>query len=433
VWQVASGRSQEAGGRSQESGGRRRFSVLCSPSSVFCLTSVLCLLTSAQIGCAPQQKQPTAPQDKPLAAFQTNLLQTAFDVATAIPVVPHIKDRSKAQSEAAAASFQLDQPQRALGYIRKIADWRRGTGYADYAFYCAQNGFTNDVQHYLNLAEQISSIVDQDWRRDRILVKVASVASLLGDQETSARLTRDIEPSEAGKIEQTKADQCTDSSFEQQFEAVRLLIATENFDIVKNALTACVRLFDRFYADAERRSLMEKTIRESWNSLPLFIRIDLLAGMSDAALENADRTKALELLNDAKSVFDGARWNPDQGIPVMARLASLRFRCGEPDLAREEVAAAYSLYDREHSRIINIYKADALIPLAEAYQVITDVTGSVKVYKRAVEAAVENPNSRPRAEDLSAICVSMAANAVEPDEVLWRRIREIQANLGDPW
>jgi hypothetical protein len=289
------------------------------------------------------------------------------------------------------------------------------------------------VQHYLNLAEQISSIVDQDWRRDRILVKIASVSTLLGDQETSARLTRNIEPSEAGKIEQTKADHCTDSSFEQQFEAVRLLIATGNFDIVKNALTACVRLFDRFYPDAERRSLIEKTIRESWVSLPVFVRIDLLAGMSDVALKNADRTKALELLNDAKSVFDGARWNPDQGIPVMARLASLRFRCGEPDLAREEVAAAYSLYDREHSRIVNIYKADTLIPLAEAYQVITDVTGSVKVYKRAVEAAVENPNSRPRAEDLSAICVSMALNSVEPDETLWRRIREIQANLGDPW
>jgi len=329
--------------------------------------------------------------------------------------------------------LELDQPQRALGYIEKISDWRRGLGYADYAFYCTQNGFTNDVKKHLNLAEQISSIADQDWRRDRILVKIASVCTLLGDQETSARLTRDIEPSEAGKIEQTKADHCTDSSFETQFESVRLLIATENFDIVKNALTACVRLFDRFYKDTERRSLVEKTIRESWGRLPVFVRIDLLAGMSDAALTNADLQKARELLNDAKALFNGAKWAPEHGIPVMARLAALRFRCGEPDLARAEVAAAYSLYDREHSRIVNIYKADTLIPLAEAYQVITDVTGAVTGYKRAVEAAVENPNSRPRAEDLSAICLSMARNNVEPDTALWLRIREVKGALGEPW
>jgi tetratricopeptide (TPR) repeat protein len=397
------------------------------------MSSVLCLLSSVLTACSPQQKQPTAMQDKPLAAFQTNLLQTAFDFATAIPVVPHIKDRSRSQEAVVTACLELNQPQRALGYIEKIGDWRRGAGYADYAFYCTQNGFTNDVKKHLNLAEQISSIADQDWRRDRILVKIASVCTLLGDDATSSRLTRDIEPSESGKIEQTHADQCTESAFNTQFEALRRLIATENFDIVKNALSACVRLFDRFYQDAERRSLIEKTIRESWNSLPRFVHIDLLAGMSEAALDHADLDKARELLNDAKTIFDGAGWKPQHGVPIMARLAELRFRCGEAEAARAELRAALELFNGKQSEIINIDKAETLIPVAEAFQTTGDSAKALAAYKQAVEVAVENLNSRPRAEDLSAICVSMARTKTEPDEALWKRIREIQANLTDPW
>jgi hypothetical protein len=53
--------------------------------------------------------------------------------------------------------------------------------------------------------------------------------------------------------------------------------------------------------------------------------------------------------------------------------------------------------------------------------------------RRFVEEGVENPNSRPRAEDLSATCRSMALHAVEPDADLWKRMRQIGDGLGPPW
>ena len=62
-----------------------------------------------------------------------------------------------------------------------------------------------------------------------------------------------------------------------------------------------------------------------------------------------------------------------------------------------------------------------------------DTATALSAYKRAVEEGVENPNSRPRAEDLSATCLSMAVHGVEPDAVLWTRIRQINDGLGDPW
>ncbi len=62
-----------------------------------------------------------------------------------------------------------------------------------------------------------------------------------------------------------------------------------------------------------------------------------------------------------------------------------------------------------------------------------DTAAALMVYKRAVEEGVENPNSRPRAEDLSATCLSMALHMVEPDAELKNRIRQISEGLGDPW
>ena len=43
------------------------------------------------------------------------------------------------------------------------------------------------------------------------------------------------------------------------------------------------------------------------------------------------------------------------------------------------------------------------------------------------------PAGTPRAEDLAAICASMARNAVEPDADLWKRLRDACAALAAPW
>ena len=72
--------------------------------------------------------------DKPLAVYQSELLDHAFETAAAIPVKPHIKDRSRAQEKVVEVSLELDQPLRALSLIERIDNWRRGSGYCDLAF-----------------------------------------------------------------------------------------------------------------------------------------------------------------------------------------------------------------------------------------------------------------------------------------------------------
>ena len=86
---------------------------------------------------APIRVVETAPlADRTLDVYQGELLDTAFEFATMIPVRPHIKDRSRTQAAVVEACLELDQPLRALRYrqaasgvtseVRGFARIRRG-------------------------------------------------------------------------------------------------------------------------------------------------------------------------------------------------------------------------------------------------------------------------------------------------------------------
>ena len=354
--------------------------------------------------------------DKPLAAYQNELLDLAFETASAIPINPHIKDRSLLQEKVVAASLELDQPLRALSLIKNIGNWRRGAGYADLAFYCARRGYAGEVQQYLDLAVQISESAE-GWRRDQIRVKIANTYTLLGQTRQADQFETGVIDSESGKVAEVKA----------------MIAGEDDFDEQMNALEACTNLFNRFYDDAERRSLVEEKMKTSWGKLPIFKRIELLTELAGFALDHEDKAKALELVNEAQLFTDGAQWRPEHRIPMISKLVELRFRASDRQKARTEADALLALFDSQGDKIVNIYRAGALRPLAEAYQSMGDTSAALAVYKWAVEEGVENPNSRPRAEDLSATCLSMALHGVEPDAKLWTRIRQINKGLGDPW
>ena len=371
--------------------------------------------------------------DKPLAVYQNELLDLAFAAASAIPVEPHIKDRSRAQVKGVTASLTLDQPQRALRHIEKIdAGWQRGVGYAGLAFYSAKHGYADKAQRYLDFAMEISESAE-DWRRDQIRIKIADTYALLGQTNRASQSVTGLSDAESGAVAGVMAMAANEDHFEEQLKNLDALLASGNFEIVKNALKASASLFNRFYDDVGRRLLAEEKIKVSWGALPFFLRVELLTEIAGYALDHKDQAKALELVNEAQTFMAGAQWPPEHRISLMSKLVTLRFSAGDRQNAGADADAMLALFDAQRDKIVNIDRAGALRPLAEAYQSMGNTATALTVYKRAVEEGVENPNSRPRAEDLSATCLSMALYKAEPDDELWNRIRKMNEGLGDPW
>ena len=265
-------------------------------------TSWIAALLLASLGAAGDEKaakdggqaKSVAVADQALAPWQERLLDVAFQAASALPDNPHLKNRCRMQSDVVTACFTLDQPQRALRCIEKIGNWRRGVGYADYAFWCAKHGDTAEVERYLTLAREVADAHHgddaQDWERERILGGIA---------------------------------------------ATRLVLQAARIDPVRSGLA--------------------------------------------------------------------------------------------------DVDAARALFDEQREKIVNIYRARVLRALAESYQEMGNAGDALRCYIRAVDAGVENPNSRPRADDLAATCASMAIHGVSPDGELWDRLTSICDKLGPPW
>jgi hypothetical protein len=375
--------------------------------------------------------------DEPLEHYRAELLELAFESATAMPIEPHIKNRSRAQEAVVVACLELEQPRRALASVDKIANWRRAAGYADLAFYAAQHGLPDVAEHFVGLAHQWSEDSEdedaQDWHKDRVRVRIAQTYAWLRQPDRAAPFEAGLVESESGKLSSVKAQLLDAEAFEQQIEALESVVATGTFDQVRNALSACAQLYGRFYADKTLRSRCEDLIKASWEKLPILVRIELLMELAGFALDHGDQGSALELVGEARGIAQSVQWIPEDEIALQARLAELRYRAGDASAARSEADGALAKFEAERDKIVDIYRAGALRALAETYLSMGDTQVALEVYGRAVEEGVANPNSRPRAQDLSATCLSMALHGFEPSAELRARLREIRDGLGAPW
>ena len=384
-------------------------------------------------GC-DRKSPPAAASDKPLPAFQTDLLTLAFDTASSIPADPHIKDRSRAQETVVTTFLQLDQPRRARKLIESIDTWRQGLCYADLAFYYAQHGRKKEAESCLQSAEKISRReTGQQWRRDRIRAKIAQTFILLGNPEKAETFVTDMIEPEKGLVAKARAMKSEEETFGDSVKTIDAQLAIGGLDVTKNALEVCARLFDRFYTDPARRMLIEEKIKTSWNEVPGVVRLELWRELIEAALTHEDRPKALDLVNEAEHFIENSQWPPEGRIRLTAELIKLCFRAGDTEKARADADRIRTLFNTEREKIIDIYRARAMRPLAEAYQAMGDTEAALSVYKQVIEEGTVNPNSRPRALDLSAVCCSMALSAAEPDPELWTRLHQIRKELGQPW
>jgi tetratricopeptide (TPR) repeat protein len=412
--------------------------------SLIGLATLLCLPGACGVDTgAPQAGESQPPTidvvDASVEPWRRELLALGFEAASKLPLHPHIKNRARAQEQVVDACLELDLPVLALGCIERIPNWRRGAGYAEYALWCARNGATADqLEPVLDLAlriarDEAADDSSQAWRVDRIRARVAETRLTLGDVEQAATVLPTLEPSEVGRLQAALARRAETTDFEGEIDALEQTVRSGSLDQVRGGAVACAQLFDRFYSDAERRDRAEAAILACGETLPAPVQIEILLELARFSREHEDASKALELVERADGLREGARWTAEMEVPLLASLARARFEARDTERALAQAADALALYEAERETIIDVFRGEVLRPLAEAFFAMGDELSARQVYALAAEEGIHNPNSRPRAMDLTALCVSMARVGFEPDAALRERLVEIDAQLGDPW
>ncbi len=383
---------------------------------------------------SPAADQESALVDAEIEPWRRELLMLAFDAVSAFPLEPHIKNRSRAQEQVAETALELGQLALVAEFAGDIANWRRGAVEAALALQLIEAGYPAPAEPLLVRAAEAAAAAGEDvaqgWRRDRILARIALAQSKLG---RTVDPSLEIEASEQGGLRADRMRHASPEQIEVELQILQQAVEIDDFEGTKAAIQAYVVLHDRFYDNAAQRERFEGLNRAAWQGIPIPLAVQAELSMAETAVRHGDAVDARRLIDGAMEHVAGSRWAPEHRVPVEARLAALNHSAGRADEARAQANAAFAMFDENAEQIISIYRAEALIPLAEAFMVLETPATAGALYLRALEEAWINPNSRPRAEDFAAICCSMAKVGHEPGEDLVERMATARGELGDPW
>jgi tetratricopeptide (TPR) repeat protein len=372
--------------------------------------------------------------DLPLDASRRQLLELAWDVASAHPLQPHIKTRAREQEVVFDAMLQLDQAAMAGSGIKQIPNWRRGSAYASMALYLLAHDRAEEIGPLMVLAEELADVADQDWRRDTIMSKIARAKMKLGQVAEAKEIDQGLEPMLQGVVPGVQAEEpLEEKELEGLMARLAEVVAGKHFDQTKTASQTLQTLYKTHFKNPQRRAKIEEALRASYEKLPVIMKVESLLNLAVFCVEQEDQAQGLVYAMEARELVASVGWPVDFYIPLLGRVAGVRARCGDAKGAREDATKAVDVYDKEYKNFETFRHARMIRPVAEAYHYLGDEKKSLALYARVLEAGAVNPNARCRAEDLSATCLSMAMLAVEPTDAMWQRMRQIRAGLGDPW
>lgn len=417
---------------------------------------IFVLMAAVVSSCAPEEKNTNAGAvevaDKPIQTFQTQLLDLAFDGVSAMPLRPHIKNRSRAQLNIVDTCIELGQPTRALSYIEQIANWQRWMGTANLAFYLAENGYIEQsreligtVQGVLKTAEDLRAgrivaaapnpLIDtlEDWRYQAVLARIAEVRM---QNQTMVSVDADEEIYGAVNAAVLMMDMLSGrkESFDGTLTALRGVAEDPNFEIVHLGLLEMAELVETHYDRINLAEFIEENVSPKLNKqMPLLLRTDILRRFAEAALNNGDNATAGSLLDQVEEMAETLKSSPRIYIPEKAKLVQARLRAGRSEQAASGLQAMISVYQEKRDFIVDIERAELLCRIAETAERLGNREQALQFYTQAVAEGQVNPNSRPQAEDLNRICCSMALYGVEPTEALRSALNEMKTGLGEPW
>jgi tetratricopeptide (TPR) repeat protein len=376
--------------------------------------------------------------DAPIAPAHDAMLRTAWQAVAKLPDVPHRKNRNRIQAELVDACIELGLAARAKTWAADIAGWERGQCLAHLADWALRNDRAFFVDELLTSALQIAEDAmkgddAQEWRRDRIRAKVAAIRLRQGRTEDAARLTSGLVESELRNLASAKAEVLEASNFEAQLADLERLLKSENVDHAQGALQVCVGLLARFAENEPRRERLLDLLQNAYPKLPLQMRIDVLLQAVDAALGAKLPQVALALCTRCDGLVAGKGWTPEDQIALRGRVAAARARAGDHAGAVKALEVTLDMFRQSRDVIVDVFRATALRPVAEAYMAAGEQERAASTYRMALSEGEVNPNGRPRVEDLSKTVLSMVRSGFVPDADLQQRVSAIANNLSAPW
>jgi hypothetical protein len=390
------------------------------------------------------------PADRSIESYRRELLELAFDGVSKMPLNPHVKNRSRAQQQVVNACLELGQARMAESFLEEIQNWQYWLGCANLAYYYARHGNTEKAEWLVHKTapalkaaedrskgriiastpnERLDSL--QDWRYESVLTRIAEVQLLLHD-EFQVHALEDTHGELNAAVLNAKMALRREKD-EKTLDLLRVFTNDPSFEVVHVGLLRLAEYAGAHYEKMNLPDFLQQDVFPKIEKMPVFMRIDVLDKFASVALENQDSATAMSLMDQMDELVDGLVSRPQFQIPEAVKLVRLRYDAGQAEMAGDRLDALWISYNGGRENIADIYRAQLICRMAEAYAYLGDTATALELYAMAVDEGQVNPNARPQADDLSGICCSMALSAVEPTPALRNSLENMNRKLDVPW
>lgn len=405
--------------------------------------AILAPLALAACGDRPAESGPSGAQepastglaDAPLSEERRLLLEQAFTGTLGMPAVPHLKNRSRFQEELLTGALELGQLAFVADRVEQVGNWRQGVVAGELSLACLEAGHEEESLRFLTMAQALAADpgdeTEQSWRRDRILNRIARVKRAMGEVDEAEGIAAALVGSE--RDAEGEVAKVSDEDFDAYLLQVEEVIRNGDFDAVQAGVRGVLVLHERFYTDEDRRRRCEEAIASTAKRVPLQVHAEAKIDLGLTAVDHGDREHALGFAAEAKALLDGKPLDLRQDLPLRSRIATLRWKAGEEESAVRSLDALVEVFLDKNHLIADVFCADALRPVAEAYAGMGQAAAAESTYLLVLEQGLRNINSRPRLEDTLHTALSLAKGGHEASEQLLGAVGEAFAGLGDPW
>lgn len=365
------------------------------------------------------------------APASSSALDWAFKFASAIHADP--KDMSKAQEAVVreyAARGELDD---ALERALMIEDWRRGTALADLAADFADAGRTAEARALIGKAERFRGSVE-GWQNPRISAHVARAWARLGEIDRSREIARKLAENDprqysGGATATVATALASQGEFDAAMQRLGQLDGETDFDIAWSRTLGYLELPRLDGLSEEQRARALEAAGRSAAGVPGWKSGEAWLLVADEYRTAGQRKQARAAVEAAAAAVGDMPPTMEVTAPLVSRLARAWGDVGENQRARQMLGR---LEDGVPQTMVT-RRSESYAAVAAAWLEIGDETEARRVYGRALRAAEELENARPRALAVVAVCSSMGRAGIEPDAATESRLEALYANLGDPW
>lgn len=375
-------------------------------------------------------------------AVRHRLLDLASSAVEKMPADPHFKNKARIQYELVGCALDLGEAGWAEAYADQGLYWQRGASFADIALHCARAGDAPAAEKNLSKAEEWfkanepafkAKETEQEWRLNRVKTKIILAGAALGREGVEKQYGMGLGLADLSQLVRQKAMSGAKDDCAAAMEQLNALAGSGEFDAVNASMEGWVELYGLHYGDETLRRTIREQIGQYCTNTPFVVQIGLFTRLGEAALAHGGSVEALADADVAAQLLEKRQNPPRFRIPLAANIAALRYRAGEEGPGLEALSGCMDLFDEQSRLILNIDQAGILCSVAEAYQKIGETGKALELYDRAITAGQINPNSRPRTEDISRICCSMARSGIDPTDMIFQRLGKMNNDLGTPW